>query len=98
MLDQKDLELLQGMMESVVGSRIAESEERMVARIAESEERMNARVAESEERMVAKIAESEERTNARIAESENLLLEEMDRMQTNITNRIVKIDSCLIPV
>ena len=29
MLDQKDLELLQGMMESVVGSRIAESEERM---------------------------------------------------------------------
>ena len=28
MLDQKDLELLQGMMESVVGSRIAESEDR----------------------------------------------------------------------
>ena len=66
--------------------------------LGECEEGLFSRFAESEERMVARIAESEERMNARTAESENLLLEEMDRMQTNITNRIVKIDSCLIPV
>lgn len=51
MLDQKDLDLLQKMMESVVDSRIAESE--------------------------------------------NLLLEEMDRLQTNLTNRIDRIENRL---
>ena len=30
--------------------------------------------------------------DTRLAESENLLLEEMDRLQTNLTNRIDKID------
>ena len=49
MLEQKDLEVLQNMMESVVSTRIAESE--------------------------------------------NLLLEEMDRLQTNLTNRIDRINS-----
>lgn len=51
MLDQNDLEVLQNMMENVVGSKIAESE--------------------------------------------NLLLEEMDRMQTNLSNRMDKIDQHL---
>ena len=51
MLDQNDLEVLQNMMENVVGSKIAESE--------------------------------------------NLLLEKMDRMQTNLSNRIDKIDQRL---
>lgn len=49
MLEQKDLEVLHNMMESVVGTRIAESE--------------------------------------------NSLLEEMDRLQTNLTNRIDRINS-----
>ena len=39
MLDPKDFEALQKMMESVVGARVTESETRMDARIAESEAR-----------------------------------------------------------
>ena len=126
MLDPKDFEALQKMMESVVGARVTESETRMDARIAESEARMDARIAESEARMEtmldARIAESEARMetmlDARIAESEarmetmldtriaksearmesmltvkikeaeNLLLEEIDRTQTKLENKI----------
>lgn len=40
--------------------------------------------------MLAKMMESV--VDTRLAESENLLLEEMDRLQTNLTNRIDKID------
>lgn len=81
MLDQKDLEVLQKMMESVVDSRITESEERMISR-------MDSRIAESEKRMIS-------RMDSRIAESENLLLEEMDRLETKLTTRIDKIDKRL---
>ena len=59
MLDQRDLELLQKMMEFVVDSRMTESEQRM---------------------------------DSKLAEAENLLLEEMDRMQTNLSKHIEKID------
>ncbi len=54
MLDQRDLDLLQKMMESVMDARIAESEKRMDARIAEI---VDTRIAESEKRMDARIVE-----------------------------------------
>ena len=96
MLDPKDFEALQKMMESVVGARVTESETRMDARIAESEARMDARIAESEERMETmldtRIAKSEARMESmltvKIKEAENLLLEEIDRTQTKLENKI----------
>ncbi|MCM1409264.1 MAG: hypothetical protein NC305_01800 [Lachnospiraceae bacterium] len=103
MLEQKDIEILQNMMESVVGTKLVESEERMCARIAESEERMNARLesrlAESEERMCARIVESEERMNAgfekKLAVYEDLLIREMYKIQENLSDRIDKIETRL---
>ena len=96
MLDPKDFEALQKMMESVVGARVTESETRMDARIAESEARMDARIAESEARMETmldtRIAKSEARMESmltvKIKEAENLLLEEIDRTQTKLENKI----------
>ena len=96
MLDPKDFEALQKMMESVVGARVTESEKRMDARIAESEARMDARIAESEARMETmldtRIAKSEARMESmltvKIKEAENLLLEEIDRTQTKLENKI----------
>ena len=85
MLDPKDFEALQKMMESVVGARVTESETRMDARIAESEARMetmlDARIAESEARM-------ETMLTVKIKEADNLLLEEIDRTQTKLENKI----------
>lgn len=85
MLDPKDFEALQKMMESVVGARVTESETRMDARIAESEARMetmlDTRIAKSEARM-------ESMLTVKIKEAENLLLEEIDRTQTKLENKI----------
>ncbi len=100
MLDPKDFEALQKMMESVVGARVTESETRMDARIAESEARMETMLddilAESEARMETmldtRIAKSEARMESmltvKIKEAENLLLEEIDRTQTKLENKI----------
>lgn len=85
MLDPKDFEALQKMMESVVGARVTESETRMDARIAESEARMetmlDTRIAQSEAKM-------ESMLTVKIKEAENLLLEEIDRTQTKLENKI----------
>ena len=66
MLDSKDLEILQTMMQGVVSS----SEARMTARIEESEVRMTAkleeRIQESEARMTARIEERVEDTRSMI--------------------------------
>ncbi|MCM1063571.1 MAG: hypothetical protein NC420_03700 [Eubacterium sp.] len=92
MLEQKDIEILQNMMESVVGTKLAESEERMCARIAESEERLNAR-------LESRLAESEERMNAgfekKLAVYEDLLIREMYKIQENLSDRIDKIETRL---
>ena len=62
MLDSKDLEILQAMMQEVVSS----SEARMTAKIEESEARMTARIEESEARMTTKIEERVEDTRSMI--------------------------------
>lgn len=49
---------------------------------------VDTRITESEKRMESVV-------DARIAESENLLLEEMDRLQNNLMNRMDRIDSRL---
>lgn len=85
MLEKKDLEVLQETVRGV----IVESEKRMEtvidSRITESEKRMetviDSRIAESEKRMETVI-------DSRITESENILLEEVDRVQISLENKI----------
>ncbi len=68
MLDQRDLDLLQKMMESVMDARIAESEKRMDARIAEI---VDTRIAESEKRMDGGIRKSAVGGNGQAADQFN---------------------------
>ena len=111
MLEQKDLEVLQNMMETVIDKRITESEKNMEAmvdkRTAESEKNMEAmmdkRIAESEKNMEAmidkRIAGSEKNMETmmdrKVTESENLILKEMDRVQINLTNKINEVQKNL---
>ena len=72
MLDEKDLQAIQKMMQEM----IQESEERMTGKIAESEERMTGKIAESEERMTGKIEESERRMMGKIEETASQTLKD----------------------
>ena len=81
MLEQKDLEVLQNMMETVIDKRITESEKNMEAMV-------DKRTAESEKNMEAMM-------DRKITESENLILKEMDRVQINLTNKINEVQKNL---
>lgn len=81
MLDPKDFEALQKMMESVVGARVTESETRMDARIAESEARMESmltvKIKEAENLLLEEI----DRTQTKLENKINLLNENLDKLE-----------------
>ena len=81
MLEQKDLEMLKGVMESVV----RESESKIIA---EMDAKMDARFQESENKIIAEM-------DTRFRESENMILEELDRVQINLEKRIDKVQKNL---
>ncbi len=81
MLEQKDLEMLKGVMESVV----RESESKIIA---EMDAKMDARFQESENKIIAEM-------DARFRESENMILEDLDRVHINLGNRIDKVQKNL---
>ena len=81
MLEQKDLEMLKGVMESVV----RESENKIIA---EMDAKMDARFQESENKIIAEM-------DARFRESENMILEDLDRVHINLGNRIDKVQKNL---
>lgn len=78
MLDQKDLEILKNMMESVVDERLAKSEETILDKVDE-------RFAKSEEMILDKVDE-------RLANSENLVLSEMERTREILERQINRIE------
>ena len=92
MFEQKDLDVLKNMMESVVGR----TEESVLAKVDE-------RLGRSEESVLAKVDErlgkTEEsiltKVDERLRESENLLLEEMERTRSILDNKIDRVQKNL---
>ena len=92
MLEQKELDVLKNMMESV----LEKSEESILSKVDE-------RLEKSEESILSKVDErlekSEEsilsKVNERLANSENLLLEEMERTRSILDNKIERVQKNL---
>lgn len=108
MLDQKDLQALKGMMETVVDTRLSKSENMILSevdtRLSESENtilsEVDTKLSKSENMILsevdARLSKSENailsKIDTRLSESENMILAEMDRMQERIEARIKKVD------
>lgn len=96
MLEQKDIEILKSLMQEVV----KESEENILnkvdERISASEEsilsKVDERISASEQKMDEKISASEHtvlsKMDERISASENLVLNELDRVQTHLEKEV----------
>ncbi len=107
MLEQRDLEMLKGVMESVVRESeskiVAEMDTKMDARFQEMDAKMDARFQEMDAKMDARfrdsenkiIAEMDAKMDTRFRESENMILEDLDRVHINLGNRIDKVQKNL---
>ena len=107
MLEQKDLEVLQSMMEAVLDGRLSETtksiEKAVDSRLSETtkniEETVDSRLAETtrniEETVDSRLSETtksiEETMDSRLVESENLILEEMERTRRILDNKIEQV-------
>ena len=98
MLDHNDIEILKNMMQGVVKETEQNILEKVDVRIAETEqnilEKVDVRIAETEQNVLKKvdvrIAEIEQKMDEKITHSENLILSELDRVQTHLEKDIEK--------
>ena len=107
MLEQRDLDILRGMMESVMDTRLTSAKEEILEvmdrRLAETEERIlgkvDVRLAETEERILGKVdmrlSETKEEIlevmDERLTSSENLVLEEVGRTRNILEDKVNKV-------
>lgn len=91
MLDQKDLQVLQNMMEQVFDTRIAESEKKM-------EQVIDTRIAESEKKMEQVVTQSENLILEELKRTRNILEQNINAVQKNVDElnqyyRITKLEN-----
>ena len=98
MLDHNDIEILKNMMQGVVKETEQNILKKVDVRIAETEQnilkKVDVRIAETEQNILKKvdvrIAEVEQKMDEKITHSENLILSELDRVQTHLEKDIEK--------
>lgn len=98
MLDHNDIEILKNMMQGVVKETEQNILNKVDIRLTETEqnilEKVDVRIAETEQNILKKvdvrIAEVEQKMDEKITHSENLILSELDRVQTHLEKDIEK--------
>ena len=98
MLDHNDIEILKNMMQGVVKETEQNILNKVYIRLTETEqnilEKVDVRIAETEQNVLKKvdvrIAEIEQKMDEKITHSENLILSELDRVQTHLEKDIEK--------
>lgn len=98
MLDHNDIEILKNMMQGVVKETEQNILNKVDIRLTETEqnilEKVDVRIAETEQNVLKKvdvrIAEIEQKMDEKITHSENLILSELDRVQTHLEKDIEK--------
>ena len=92
MLDKRDLELLRDMVGEVVEEKVNPKFEAIDRRFEAMDQRLDA-MDQRFEGIDRRFEALEEKMEARIQESENLLLDELDRIQKHLSERIDKVQS-----
>ena len=96
MLEQKDLEVLQSMMESVLERRLGETTKSIESTMERRLEETTKSIESTMERRLGETTKSIESTmDHRLAESENLILEEMERTRGMLDDEIKQLQKNL---